>query len=305
MAEIVVVGSLNMDLMVQVHRMPAPGETLAGGDLLMSPGGKGANQAAAAAKLGVRVAMVGRVGKDAFGPQLIDGQRRFGVNTSHIAIDDTASTGTAIIIVDGRGENSIVLSSGANGRVSPDDVDSAEPLLSEARFLLLQHEIPQPAVARAVHLARKNGVRVVLNPAPARDGIEDIVRLVDVLVPNETEASSLSGVDVTDISSAQRAAGKLLDMGPEVVIITLGADGALLATKERTVHQPAERVDVVDTTASGDAFVGGFVVAMLNGLDLGSAVRYANCCGAKTASKLGAQISLPSSQEVQQLFDRR
>lgn len=303
MAAIVVVGSLNMDLVVQTPRMPLAGETIPGQDLQLIPGGKGANQAAAAAKLGGQVAMVGRVGGDAFGPRLIENLSRQGVDTSHVGTDDGAATGTAVIIVDDTGENSIVVSAGANGRVSRGDIDRVEELLSQAKFLLLQFEVPLETVEYAIGMAARHQVKVILNPAPAHPVSPELLAKVDYLVPNETEAKMLTGLDVVDLPSAERAARKFLGYGVPVVIITLGDQGALLVTEQRVVHVPAREVKAIDTTAAGDAFIGGLAVAVMQELPLEEAVRYATCAGTLAVTRFGAQTSLPSAEQVQAFYE--
>jgi len=302
MPDIVVVGSLNMDLVIGVPRMPLAGETIVGRDLQTIPGGKGANQAAAAAKLGGRVAMVGRVGDDVFGPRLIENLRRQGVDAGAVRVDDQAATGVALIMVDEAGENSIVVSAGANGRVSVEDVASAEGLLRQARLLLLQHEVPLETVAYAIELAARHGVQVILNPAPAHSVSPELLSKVHYVVPNETEARTLTGVEVKDVVTAEAAARKLLDYGAPVVIITLGEQGALLVTEGGASHVPARQVKAVDTTAAGDAFIGGLATALVKGFSLPEAVRYATCAGTLATTVFGAQTSLPSAERVQEFY---
>ena len=209
MTDILVFGSLNMDLVIRTQRFPSPGETVHGEDLQTIPGGKGANQAAAAAKLGSRVAMVGRVAQDAFGPTLVENLSGLGVDTQSIFLDQHAATGTALIIVDAQGENRIVLSPGANGRIDDRDIKRCLPLLSTARLLLLQLEVPLPAVAQIAHLAHQSGLQVLLNPAPGRELSPALLADIDYLVPNETELSLLSGQEVHDLPSTIQAAHKL------------------------------------------------------------------------------------------------
>lgn len=302
MADIVVVGSLNMDLVVKAPRMPVVGETIHGEDLRIIPGGKGANQAAATAKLGGRVAMVGRVGDDAFGPRLIDNLKQLGVNTNHIRIDTEAATGTAIIIVDERGENVIVISPGANGRVTKEDIDRIDKLLDQAKYLLLQFEIPLDTVQYAIEVASRKKVKVILNPAPAKKVPPEILTKVDFLVPNETETKLLTGLDIKDLISAEAAARKLAELGISVVIITLGEKGALFVASNEAIHIPAQKVKVVDTTAAGDAFIGGLATALVKGYALKDAVKYASCAGTLAVTKFGAQTSLPTLEEVEHLF---
>lgn len=300
MIDIAVLGSLNMDLVVTVPHLPRLGETIAGHDFQMIPGGKGANQAAAVAKLGGKVAMVGRVGADAFGGSLRANLLRFGVNVDHVIIDEESATGIAMILVDSlNGENSIVIAAGANGRVSLEDLRKAAPLFGEAKVLILQFEVPLQVVEHAAELARQHGLKVVLNPAPAYPVSLDFLLKADYLILNETETEILSQDEVRDLESAKVAAQALVGRGLPVVIVTLGERGALLATSREMVHVPARRVQVVDTTAAGDAFVAGFTVALLNGFSLDDAARYAVCAGTLTVTKFGAQTSLPSAEEVQ------
>jgi ribokinase len=308
MADILVVGSLNADLVVRTPRFPEPGETISGEDLQIIPGGKGANQAVAAAKQGASVAMVGRVGNDSFGPQLINNLQQNNVDTSYISIDSQSATGTAMIIVDAKGQNSIILSPGGNGRVSPVDLQSVP--FTDHKMLLLQLEIPVEAVLAAVQRAKESGVRVLLNPAPARVLPDELISLPDFIVPNETELSLLTNQSVKGISSAEKAAKALLAHGAQNVIVTLGAQGALIVNKEFTKHVPSFKVEAVDTTAAGDAFIGGFAAELLESdgspldaqeraLALQTAVRYGCACGALAATKFGAQPSLPIREEVE------
>jgi ribokinase len=302
MPQLVVLGSLNMDLVVRTERMPRPGETVAGGEFRTIPGGKGANQAAAAARLGTAVEMVGRVGADGFGAELLANMRAQGVGVAAVLRDQEAATGTATIIVDGHGENAIVLAPGANGRVSLADLDRARPLLADAQFLVMQFEVPRDVVRAAIALAASLGVKVVLNPAPASRVDAAFLQGVHCLVVNETEAETLSGQAVSDLDSARSAGGLLRQFGVPVVIVTLGPQGALLLWAEDTLHVPTQPVQVVDTTAAGDAFVGGLVTARLQGLAWPEAVRYANCAGSLATTVLGAQTSLPSAEAVQRFY---
>jgi ribokinase len=302
MTDIVVVGSLNMDLVVKVEHMPAPGETIAGGDLHTIPGGKGGNQAAAAARLGAKVAMIGKVGQDAFGPRLLTALNEAGVDTASVKIEADTATGTAVIIVNEKGENSIVISPGANGKVSPADIDQLENVLAGAKIILLQHEIPLATVHHVIEMAARHHVTVILNPAPAESVPQAIYSKIDYFIPNETESRILTGIEVTDLASAEKAAHKFMEFGAKNVIITLGEKGALLVTPNGSTHVPSRKVKVVDTTAAGDAFIAGLANALVKGLPQVEAVRYACCAGALTVTRFGAQTSLPSEAEVDEFF---
>jgi ribokinase len=296
MAEIVVVGSLNMDLSIQVPRIPSPGETISGGNLLTNAGGKGANQAIACACLGKKVAMVGCVGNDDFGRSLKNGLNTKGVDTRSIAESSSAPTGTAMIMVDGKGENCIVLSIGANRFVNIDT--TAEESIRRAKILLLQLEIPVNVVVNAIEIANRWNVPVLLNPAPAIPIPEQILSKVDYLVPNETEAALLTDIQIKDNSTAEKAAGVLLAKGAKTVIITRGADGALMMDANETMHIPAFTVNAVDTTGAGDAFIGGLATAIIEGKDRKTTLEFASAAGALASTKPGAQVSLPCRHEV-------
>jgi ribokinase len=306
--DILVIGSLNADLVVRAPHFPQPGETISGGDLQIIPGGKGANQAVAAARQGTSVAMLGRVGKDSFGPFLLDSLRSNSVDTTHVSADESA-TGTAIIVVDASGQNSIVLSAGANGKVTSNDI---ETLNVEAKVLLLQLEIPLGTVIHAARWGKQKDMTVILNPAPGRELPDELIANVDYILPNETELSLLTGVPVTDISSTEKAAKVLLARGAKNVIVTLGKKGALIVSSTQVTHVDSYKVNVVDTTAAGDAFIGGFASKLLESdsklsdvqqqaaaLQSEEAVKYANACGALAATKFGAQPSLPTREDVE------
>jgi len=301
MSHILVVGSLNADLVVRAPRFPQPGETISGEDLQVIPGGKGANQAVAAARLGSKVSMLGRVGRDNFGGFLLDNLGSNQVDSQFVKREDS-STGTAIIVVDSNGQNSIVLSAGANGKVSPADVESASFVNYD--LLLLQLEIPEPAVLAAARRAKEHNLQVILNPAPAREISNELIALVDFIIPNESELHLLTGTDVKDIPSAERASHILLERGPQNVIVTLGDKGALIVNSDQVTYVETFKVDVVDTTAAGDAFIGGFSTGLLQNMSLEESVRYGCACGALAASKFGAQPSLPGKEEVERLRAR-
>lgn len=311
MPDILVVGSLNTDLVVRAPRFPQPGETISGGDLQVIPGGKGANQAVAAARLGASVSMLGRVGKDNFGDLLLNNLKSNHVDSQLVQRDD-ASTGTAIIIVDSNGQNSIVLSAGANGKVTSADIAS----FPDHKLLLLQLEIPLETVLSAAQRAHENGLRVILNPAPAQQIPDALIALADFIIPNETELGLLTGLPVNDINSTEEAARKLLEQGAQNVIVTLGSKGALIVTPTQVTHVDAYTVNVVDTTAAGDAFIGGFATKLLESdsllsnvqeqsLALQRAVRYGCACGALATTKFGAQPSLPTKEDVERFMSLR
>lgn len=302
MSDVIVLGSLNMDLVVRVGHIPRPGETVLGRDFVTVPGGKGANQAAAAARLGVRVEMLGRVGHDAFGEAMLANLCAQGVGTAHVRRDPSAPSGIALITVDENGENAIVVAPGANGRVSLQDLEEAREALCQARFLVMQFEVPLEVVQAAIHMASKMGVRVILNPAPAQPVSPSFFQGVYCLVANETEAEILTGVAVRDLVSAAQAGQTVRLWGVPNVIITLGAEGAMLCADEGNLHVPARHVEVVDTTAAGDAFIGGLVAALLKEMPWPEAVRYATCAGTLATMVLGAQTSLPDAARVEAFF---
>lgn len=300
MADIVVIGSLNADLVVRSSHFPRPGETILGEDLATIPGGKGANQAVAAARLGASVAMVGCVGRDAFGEMLIENLKQNHVDAGHIRRDPSAATGTAIITVDAGGENSIVLSPGANAKVDAKHIEPAS--LSGAKLLLMQLEIPMQTVMDCARMARQMRIRLILNPAPAREVPDELLGLADCLVPNETELALLAGKRISSSASLEGAAHALVSRGAANVIVTVGEKGALIVNHLGAKHVPSFPVKPVDTTAAGDAFIGGLAVALLHRKSLGDAVRYACACGALAATRFGAQPSLPTAQEVRELL---
>lgn len=302
-ARIAVVGSLNIDLVGRAPRLPEPGETIIGGELATIPGGKGANQAVAAALLGAQVSMVGRVGGDAFAHRLLESLERHGVSIQHVSQDPAAASGAALITVADSGENSIVVLPGANHTLLPEHVEAAREAISAADVLLTQLEIPMETVRRAVQLARGAGVKVLLNPAPAQPLPTDILLEIDVLAPNESEAELLTGLPVEDDRGASLAAQKLLELGARAVLITLGERGAILASGRKAQIIPTFDVNVVDTTAAGDAFLGGFAVALAEGKPLDEAAAWGNAAGALACTKLGAQSSLPTRRQLEALLE--
>ena len=299
MKRVVVVGSLNADLVVRLERFPAAGETVPGADFAIHPGGKGGNQACAAAKLGARVFMVGRVGRDANGRLLRESLEAAGVDCTHVREDATAPTGTALIEIDATGQNRIVVVPGANGQVRPSDVDAATHLFGDDTIALVQLEIPLLSTTRAVSLARARGGRVILDPAPACLEAASLLPLADTVTPNESELAILAGGSPnTNLAEARLQALSLLDRGAQVVVAKLGARGALLVRKGQEHFWPAPSVVVVDTTAAGDAWNGAFAAALAEGQNEDEAGRFATDAAALSVTRPGAQPSMPTRVEL-------
>ncbi len=296
---IVVVGSSNTDLVVRAPALPGPGETVLGSAFLVAPGGKGANQAVAAARLGARVTLVARVGADEFGDRALAGLGREGIDTTFVARDAEAASGVALIVVSESGENAIAVAPGANMRLTAADVDRAAPAIREADMLLLQLETPLPTVRHAATLAMKAGVPVILNPAPAASLAGELLSRVSVLTPNELEAAALTGASSSGVDAARQAALRLHASGVANVVITLGREGALMEGEAGSGQVPGCAVTAVDTTAAGDAFNGALAVAMAEGASLGRAVRFANRAAALSTTEPGAQPSLPTREAVE------
>jgi len=301
---IVVVGSLNADLVVHVPRFPVAGETISGERFVVLPGGKGANQACAAGRVGGVVAMVGQVGRDDQGGMLRESLRLAGVDVRLVDQDEQAATGVAIISIDATGENQIILAAGANGTFSPERLARAVPLIRSASVLLLQLETPLETVMRAAMEAQAAGVTVVLDPAPARDLPDQLLRLASYVTPNEGELARLVGAPVADepsMSEIDAQAARLIARGATRVLAKLGARGARLITADGATQWPARPVTPVDTTAAGDAFNGAFAVALSEGADLDRAIRFATAAAAISVTRHGAQPSMPSRAEVDEL----
>jgi ribokinase len=290
-----VVGSINQDFVLRLERRPGPGETVTDAELSLFPGGKGANGAVAAARLGAEVAILGRVGEDAFGGELVENLRENGVDTSRVEAISGAPTGSAFVTVTPDGENAIVVSPGANRRFGPDEVEAAADDLRKARVVVAQLEVSVEAVESAARIATDAGGRFLLNLAPPRGLPEDLLRRCDPLVVNEHEAAFLLAKEVTPEELARR----LLELGPASVVVTLGAAGAVLATGEATKRSPAPEVAVVDTTGAGDAFVGALAARLSGGTPLEEAVPYAVSAGAVAVTREGAQGSLPTQGDVE------
>ncbi|GAB3641280.1 ribokinase [Spirosoma arcticum] len=297
-AQILVIGSSNTDMVVKTSKLPAPGETVMGGTFLMNPGGKGANQAVGAARLQGAVTFAAKVGNDVFGQQAIDGFRREGIDTTYVLTDANQPSGVALINVDAQGENCITVAPGANGYLQPADVDAALQSASSDTIVLLQLEIPLPTVEHAVRQAAERGLRVILNPAPAQELPADLFPNLFLITPNETEAEILTGIRVTNEATAEQAALKFHQMGVANVIITLGAKGAYLHTATGATLISTPPVTPVDTTAAGDCFNGALAVALSEEQSLPEAVAFACRAASVSVTRMGAQASMPTRNEV-------
>lgn len=297
MNRVVVVGSANTDMIMQCDRLPGPGETVLGGRFSTAAGGKGANQAVAAARQGSHVTFVTCLGQDSLGDQALVGYQAEGIDCRYVSRDPANPSGVALIFVDRHAENMIAVASGANLTLSPEDVAAAGPAFQTADVLITQLETSLASVAAALSLARQCGLRAILNPAPAQPLPDTLLQGV-IITPNETEAGQLTGLVVDSLAQAETAATQLVRRGAHTAIITLGKQGALLATPESAQHIPGFVVQAVDTTAAGDAFNGGLANALSRGYDLASAVRYGNAVAALSVTRLGAQPSLPTQAEV-------
>jgi len=297
--KIVVIGSLHTDFTIKVKTIPRIGESILGESFKRSPGGKGANQAVAAARLGADVTLIGRVGADLFGKELIKNLMENGIDTKYIIEDSETYTGLALIMVDEKGGNILAVASGADMKIRKEDIDKVEEVIKSSDILLIQLEIPLHIVEYAINMAFNDGIKVLLNPAPAQKLSKDLLKKVYVLTPNEKEAEILSNVEIKDLRSSQMSAKKLLESGVENVVLTLGRNGSIIATKEETVHINGLSVNVIDTTGAGDAFCGALAVALSSRKELKDAVIYANYVGALATTKIGAQEALPTKEELE------
>ena len=298
---ILVIGSSNTDMTVRSATLPKPGETVLGGDFRMGPGGKGANQAVAARLLGGEVTFVCKLGRDMFGEGASKHYESCGLDTSKILWSDKPS-GVALITVDSKAENSIVVASGANADMTVTDIDSVADIIKSSGILLLQLEIPMDVVVHAAEIAYSAGVQVVLNPAPAAVLPAELLKCVSILIPNETEASAISGIDINNFETAAAAAERLKGMGVREVIITMGSRGSVVCDGDCT-FVPAVKVNAVDTTAAGDTFCGGVCVALSEGKDLLEAVKFATAASSIAVQRPGAQDSIPNRCEVDKLLN--
>ncbi|RIJ11213.1 ribokinase [Pseudomonas sp. 91RF] len=298
-ANVVVIGSLNMDLVTRAPRLPRGGETLIGHSFATVSGGKGANQAVAAARLGAQVSMVGSVGNDDYGVQLREALLAEQIDCQAVSVVEDSS-GVALIVVDDNSQNAIVIVAGANGSMTPAVIDQFDAVLQAADVIICQLEIPDATVGHALKRGRELGKTVILNPAPASRPLPaDWFASIDYLIPNESEAAAISGLPVDSLESAEKAAARLISMGAGNVIVTLGAQGALFASGSGYQHFPAPKVKAVDTTAAGDTFVGGFAAALAAGKTEVEAVRFGQIAAALSVTRAGAQPSIPTSSDVQ------
>ncbi len=301
---VTVIGSFMTDLVVRAPRRPLAGESLVGSDFGIFVGGKGNNQAIAAARCGAEVAIIGRIGDDIFAQPLLDTLAANGIASDYVTRDPEAGTGTAMIVIEPGGQNSIVVTPRANLRLMPEHIEAAREAFTGAAIVLAQLEVPIPTVLAGARLAREAGARFLFNPAPApTDALpEELLRLTSIIAPNEIEAQQLTGISTSDHDGAVRAAQALLERGPEDVILTLGARGALWVNHHHTEMIPAYPVQQVDATAAGDAFCGALAAALARGLPMQTALRWASAAGALAVTKLGAAPSLPTRAEVEQLL---
>ncbi|HOK56219.1 MAG TPA: ribokinase [bacterium] len=298
---ITVIGSSNIDLVVKTSHYPSPGETVFGKQFFMCPGGKGANQAVVASRLGAKVNFISCIGNDFFGDVIIKNLKKENIKTESIIRDPGSPSGIALIIIDKKGENSIVVNPGANYKLGKKDIEKHKKLIFSSDILLLQLEIPIDTVEYAVKLAKKKNIPVILNPAPAKKIPDSLLKNIDILTPNKIELEKLTGENLNSINSIKKASYKLLHKGIKTVIVTLGERGVFLVTKTLSEIVPSKKVKAVDTTGAGDAFNGALAFAIAEGKDLTQAVYFANIVAALTVTKIGAQSS-PGKEEVEKFL---
>lgn len=296
--KIVVVGSCNTDMVVKSDRLPVPGETVLGGAFMMNPGGKGANQAVAVARLGGNATFITKTGNDLFGKQSIEMFDEENINTDNILSDPLHPSGVALIMVDNNGENCIVVASGANASLSTHDIEKARDVIESADIILMQLEIPMNTVEYAAKMAFDKGIKVILNPAPAAYLSNELMKCLYAIVPNKTEAEILSGIKVSDWDSARQAADSISAKGVDNVVITLGSKGSFVKEGDSCYEVPVEKIDAIDTTAAGDTFCGAFCVGLSEGLPIHDAVYFANTAAGITVTREGAQSSIPYRKEI-------
>ena len=296
--KILVIGSSNTDMVIKSKHLPRPGETVVGGTFLMNPGGKGANQAVAAAKLGGEVIFVAKVGTDVFGKEAVASLKSYGINTDYVIEDPVHASGIALIMVDSYAENCISVALGANANLQPSDLSNIDHWLNDASFILVQLEIPLLTVEYIIEKAKKKDVKIILNPAPAQELSDHLLNGLDFITPNETEAELLTGIRVVDLPSARKASNILIEKGVKCVIITMGSHGVYV--KDHTLDQmiPSFKVKAIDTTAAGDTFNGAFCTAMSEGMNIVEAIDLANQAAALSVTKMGAQSSIPYRDQI-------
>ncbi|MCU0370611.1 MAG: ribokinase [Bacteroidales bacterium] len=299
--KIVVVGSCNTDMVIKTDRLPIPGETILGGTFFMNPGGKGANQAVAASRMGGKVAFISKTGNDVFGKQSVMLYNSENINTDFVFSDPGLPSGVALITVDSNGENCIVVASGANASLSPADINKARTEIESSDLVLMQLEIPIDTVEYVAEIADKKGIKVILNPAPARALSDKLLKCLYIIIPNKSEAEILSGIKVTDYESARQAADIISARGVDNVVITLGAQGALIKELGEYHYVDAFKVEAIDTTAAGDSFCGTFCVGLSEGKSILDSVRLAARAAALTVTRMGAQSSIPYRSELTSL----
>ncbi|MBE6220426.1 MAG: ribokinase [Rikenellaceae bacterium] len=306
MKNIIVIGSSNTDMVVKTSHLPVGGETVLGGDFFMNAGGKGANQAVAASRYGNRVVFVAKTGDDLFGHQVRESMTQDGIVTDYVFVDKEHPSGVALITVNKEAENCIVVASGANAHLTPADIDTAAEEIRGAHVVLMQLETPISTVTYAAQMAANAGVPVILNPAPApvEPLSDELLHNLFLITPNKSEASRISGINIKDMESAQRAAKAIYDMGPKNVIVTLGSDGSLVYDGAMFMRVEALKVDAVDTTAAGDTYNGVLASVLAEGRSLIDAVREANVAAAISVTRMGAQPAAPTREEIMQ-FKRK
>ncbi len=299
--KIVVVGSCNTDMVIKADRLPVPGETILGGTFFMNPGGKGANQAVAAARMGGNVTLISKTGNDVFGKQSVMLYAAENIKTDYIYSDPKHPSGVALITVDSQGENCIVVASGANAYLNPSDIDKASAEIESSDLVLMQLEIPIDTVEYVAEMATKKGIKVILNPAPARALSNSLLKNLYIIIPNKSEAEILSGIKVSDIEAAKQAADIISAKGVDIVVITLGSQGALIKENNEYHFVEALKVDAVDTTAAGDTFCGSVCVGLAEGKSILDSVKMAARASALTVTRMGAQASIPFRSELASL----
>lgn len=296
--KILVIGSTNTDMVVKSPHLPKPGETIMGDKFIMNPGGKGANQAVAASRLGGIVTFLGKTGNDLFGKQTASNLRKEGINADFMMTDPANPSGVALITVDSTGENCIVVAPGSNGTISREDIDSNRQLILDNDIILMQLEIPMQVVEYIANIAFENNKLVILNPAPANQLSSELLKKTYILTPNETEAEFISGIKIENEKSIISAAETIREKGVKNVIITLGSKGAYLQTHDKSLFIAGEKAETQDTTAAGDTFNGALAVALSEGKDIEKAIAFANKAASITVTRMGAQSSIPTRKEI-------